>query len=30
QKSNCNLNIVVLRSQNIHFQLLNLSAQHKR
>ncbi|HHM0781106.1 hypothetical protein QT520_20460, partial [Klebsiella pneumoniae] len=23
-------NIVLIRSQNIHFQLLNLSAKHKR
>ncbi|MEA4706712.1 hypothetical protein VBQ47_22575, partial [Klebsiella pneumoniae] len=24
------VNIVLIRSQNIHFQLLNLSAKHKR
>ncbi|EPL2862438.1 hypothetical protein ACMWDJ_23835, partial [Klebsiella pneumoniae] len=27
---NCYVNIVLIRSQNIHFQLLNLSAKHKR
>ncbi|HHD2936342.1 hypothetical protein QUH22_22545, partial [Klebsiella pneumoniae] len=26
----CYVNIVLIRSQNIHFQLLNLSAKHKR
>ncbi|HBV6348531.1 TPA: hypothetical protein ACRXX1_003951 [Klebsiella pneumoniae] len=30
QISNCYVNIVLIRSQNIHFQLLNLSAKHKR
>ncbi|MHB7759785.1 hypothetical protein ACYCOJ_20710, partial [Klebsiella pneumoniae] len=24
------VNIVLIRSQNIHFQLLNISAKHKR
>ncbi|EOV1280725.1 TPA: hypothetical protein RFM56_003570 [Klebsiella pneumoniae subsp. pneumoniae] len=30
QISNCYVNIVLIRSQNIYFQLLNLSAKHKR